>query len=85
MAIPIGTNKILDFHANPVILKHMNREQELKDLIEALTDHANAGHIQARQQIINAQIELDEINDTRFAQEVFEQFVKRPQPDPIVT
>ena len=63
----------------------MNREKELKDLIHALTDHANAGHIKAQQQIINAQIELDQINETRFAQEVFEQFVNRPQPDPIVT
>ena len=62
----------------------MKREQELKELIEALTDIANAGHLQARQQIINAQIELDEIEETRFAQEVFEQFMYRPQPDPIV-
>ena len=53
----------------------MDRITELKELIRVLTPNADAGHIQSQQMVINAQIELDEIQDNLKAQETFMKFL----------
>lgn len=53
----------------------MTKEQELKELIRIHTPLADEGSIQAMQMVINAQIELDEIQDNRKAQETFMKFL----------
>ena len=51
------------------------KEQELKELIRIHTPLADEGSVQAMQMVINAQIELDEIQDNRKAQETFFKFL----------
>ena len=53
----------------------MTKEQELKELIRIHTPLADEGSIQAMQMVINAQIELDEIQDNRKAQQTFYKFL----------
>lgn len=53
----------------------MTKEQELKELIRIQTPLADLGHTQAMQMVINAQIELDEIQDNRKAQATFLSFL----------
>lgn len=53
----------------------MTKEQELKELIRTQTPLADLGHTQAMQMVINAQIELDEIQDNRKAQATFLSFL----------
>jgi len=53
----------------------MDKIKELKELIRVLTPNAEAGHIQSQQMVINAQIELDEIQDNLKAQETFMKFL----------
>jgi hypothetical protein len=53
----------------------MTKEQELKELIRIQTPLADAGHTEAMQMVINAQIELDEIQDNRKAQATFLSFL----------
>jgi hypothetical protein len=53
----------------------MDKIKELKELIRVLTPNAEAGHIQSQQMVINAQIELDEIQDNLKAQETFMKFM----------
>ena len=53
----------------------MTKEQELKELIRIHTPLADEGSVQAMQMVINAQIELDEIQDNRKAQETFFKFL----------
>ena len=43
----------------------MNKEQELKELIEIHTPIADAGAVNAQILVVNAQIELDEIQEIR--------------------
>lgn len=62
----------------------MSRKQELKQLIEDLTEEAESGHVESQQKVINAQIELDEIEDTEMSQMVWESFYTMPESDPIV-
>lgn len=61
----------------------MTKEQELKELIRIHTPLADEGSIQAMQMVINAQIELDEIQDNRKAQETFFKFLLA-KPEEIV-
>ena len=53
----------------------MTKEQELKELIRTQTPLADLGHTEAMQIVINAQIELDEIQDNRKAQATFLSFL----------
>ncbi len=53
----------------------MTKEQELKELIRIQTPLADLGHTEAMQMVINAQIELDEIQDNRKAQATFLSFL----------
>ena len=53
----------------------MDKIKELKELIRVLTPLADEGHIQSQQMVINAQIELDEIQDNLKAQETFMKFL----------
>jgi len=53
----------------------MDKIKELKELIRVLTPNAEAGHIQSQQMVINAQIELDEIQENLKAQETFMKFL----------
>ena len=53
----------------------MTKEQELKELIRIQTPLADLGNIEAMQMVINAQIELDEIQDNRKAQATFMSFL----------
>ena len=46
----------------------MEKIKELRQLIHALTDVANAGHIGAQMQIIQAQIEIAEIERIQASQ-----------------
>ena len=62
----------------------MDRKKELKQLIEDLTEQAEAGHVESQQRVINAQIELDEIEDTEMSQMVWESFYTMPESNPIV-
>lgn len=58
----------------------MTKEQELKEIIRIQTPLADEGHTEAMQMVINAQIELDEIQDNRKAQETFLKFLfAKPQ------
>lgn len=58
----------------------MTKEQELKELIRIQTPLADLGHTQAMQMVINAQIELDEIQGNRKAQATFLSFLlAKPQ------
>lgn len=62
----------------------MDRKKELKKLIADLTELAESGHVESQQKIINAQIELDEIEDTEMSQMVWESFYTMPESNPIV-
>lgn len=62
----------------------MNRKQELKQLIKDLTEQAEEGHVESQQRLINAQIELDEIEQTEMSQMVWESFHTMPESNPIV-
>ena len=53
----------------------MTKEQELKELIRIQTPLADLGHTEAMQMVINAQIQLDEIQDNRKAQATFMSFL----------
>ena len=53
----------------------MTKEQQLKELIRIQTPLADLGHTEAMQMVINAQIELDEIQDNRKAQATFLSFL----------
>ena len=53
----------------------MNRKQELQKIIDENLDQANEGCFKARQAIINAQSELDEIANEE-AQNVLELFAQ---------
>jgi len=53
----------------------MTKEQQLKELIRIQTPLADEGHAEAMQMVINAQIELDEIQDNRKAQATFLSFL----------
>ena len=53
----------------------MDRIKELKELIRVLTPNAEAGHIQSQQMVINAEIELEEIQENLKAQETFMKFL----------
>jgi hypothetical protein len=53
----------------------MTKEQELKELIRIQTPLADLGNMEAMQMVINAQIELDEIQDNRKAQATFMSFL----------
>ena len=53
----------------------MTKEQQLKELIRIQTPLADEGHTEAMQMVINAQIELDEIQDNRKAQATFLSFL----------
>ena len=58
----------------------MTKEQELKELIRIQTPLADEGHTEAMQMVINAQIELDEITESRNGQKTFENFLlAKPQ------
>tara|TARA_Y100000401_G_C8206673_1_gene166341 strand:- start:204 stop:359 length:156 start_codon:yes stop_codon:yes gene_type:complete len=46
----------------------MEKIKELRQLIHALTDVANAGHVGAQMQIIQAQIEIAEIERIQASQ-----------------
>jgi len=59
----------------------MTKEQELKEIIRIQTPLADLGHTEAMQMVINAQIELDEIQDNYKAQQTFMKFLlAKPQP-----
>lgn len=53
----------------------MTKEQQLKEIIRTQTPLADLGHTEAMQIVINAQIELDEIQDNRKAQATFLSFL----------
>lgn len=53
----------------------MTKEQELKEIIRIQTPLADLGNIEAMQMVINAQIELDDIQDNRKAQDTFMSFL----------
>lgn len=58
----------------------MTKEQELKEIIRIQTPMADEGSIEAMQMVINAQIELDEITESRNGQKTFENFLlAKPQ------
>ena len=58
----------------------MTKEQELKEIIRTQTPLADLGHTEAMQMVINAQIELDEIQEAREGQKTFEKFLlAKPQ------
>jgi hypothetical protein len=60
----------------------MTKEQELKEIIRIQTPLADLGNMEAMQMVINAQIELDEIQDNRKAQATFMSFLlAKPQPN----
>ena len=61
----------------------MTKEQELKEIIRIQTPLADEGHMEAMQMVINAQIELDEIQDNRKAQKTFFKFLLA-KPEEIV-
>lgn len=52
----------------------MTKEQELKEIIRIQTPLAEEGCISSMQMVINAQIELDEIQANRNAQAKFSNF-----------
>lgn len=59
----------------------MTKEQELKEIIRIQTPLADLGNMEAMQMVINAQIELDEITESRNGQKTFEKFLlAKPQP-----
>lgn len=59
----------------------MTKEQELKEIIRIQTPLADLGNMEAMQMVINAQIELDDIQDNRKAQATFMSFLlAKPQP-----
>ena len=59
----------------------MTKEQELKEIIRMQTPLADLGHTEAMQMVINAQIQLDEIQEAREGQKTFEKFLlAKPQP-----
>jgi len=62
----------------------MDKKQELKQLIQDLTEQAEQGDVESQQRVINAQIELDEIEDTEMSQMVWESFHTMPESNPIV-
>mgnify|MGYP003685563369 CR=1 FL=1 len=62
----------------------MDKKQELKQLIQDLTEQAEQGDVESQQRVINAQIELDEIEDTEMSQMVWESFYTMPESNPIV-
>ena len=53
----------------------MKKEKELKEIIRIQTPLADMGSVSAMQMVINAQIELDEIQDNRKAQATFLSFL----------
>jgi len=53
----------------------MDKIKELKEIIRIQTPLADLGNIESMQMVINAQIELDEIQDNQKAQETFMKFV----------
>lgn len=58
----------------------MTKEQELKEIIRIQTPLADLGNMEAMQMVINAQIELDEITESRNGQKTFENFLlAKPQ------
>jgi hypothetical protein len=53
----------------------MDKIKELKEIIRIQTPLADLGSIESMQMVINAQIELDEIQDNQKAQETFMKFL----------
>lgn len=53
----------------------MTKEKELKELIRIQTPLADLGNMEAMQMVINAQIQLDKIQDNRKAQATFLSFL----------
>lgn len=53
----------------------MTKEQKLKEIIRIQTPLADLGNMEAMQMVINAQIELDDIQDNRKAQATFMSFL----------
>lgn len=53
----------------------MDKIKELKEIIRIQTPLADLGNIKSMQMVINAQIELDEIQDNQKAQKTFMKFL----------